>query len=82
MTTHLDNEESAGGPEGVLPPQGHKAGVPYDLRRPTQARVKSRLWNRHDPHMFPPKAFGAGWTVNFYWLFHLVSYFRGRRATA
>jgi hypothetical protein len=54
-------------------------GVPYDLRRPTNARYKSRLWNRDDPHMFPPKALGAGWTVNFYWVFHMASYFKGRR---
>jgi hypothetical protein len=25
--------------------------------------------------MFPPKSFGAGWTINFYWLVHLASYF-------
>ncbi len=80
MTMHLDNEESAGDPEGVLPPQGVKAHVPYDLRRPTAARFKARLWNPDDHRFFPPKALGAGWGINFYWLFHLVSYFSARRA--
>jgi uncharacterized membrane protein len=50
-------------------------GLPYDWRRPTVARAKSRMWNREDPRMFPPKSFGAGWTINFYWLVHLASYF-------
>ena len=50
-------------------------GLPYDWRRPTKARAKSRMWNREDPRMFPPKSFGAGWTINFYWLVHLASYF-------
>ena len=80
MTTQLDNAEAANEPQGVLPPQGFKAGVPYDLRRPTKARYEARLWNRADPRMFPPKALGAGWTINFYWLFHLVGYFKGRSA--
>jgi hypothetical protein len=56
------------------------AGAPYDLRRPTEARYKARLWNRNDPRMFPPKALGVGWAVNFYWLFHMVSYVKGHRA--
>jgi hypothetical protein len=80
MATELSNEASAAEPEGVLPPEGHKAGVPYDLRRPTKARFKARMWNGNDPHMFPPKSFGAGWTINFYWLFHLTRYMKGRRA--
>jgi hypothetical protein len=80
MTMHLDKEESPGEPQEVLPPQGVKAHVPYDLRRPTTARFKARLWNRDDHRFFPPKAIGIGWAINFYWLFHLVSYFRGRRA--
>jgi hypothetical protein len=50
-------------------------GLPYDWRRPTVARAKARMWNREDPRMFPPKSFGAGWTINFYWLVHLPSYF-------
>jgi hypothetical protein len=79
MTTQVEDDGPAGEPKGVIPPQGYEAGVPFDLRRPTVARFKSRLWNRDDPRMFPPKSFGAGWAVNFYWLFHLASYLKGRR---
>jgi hypothetical protein len=49
--------------------QGKLAGLPYDLRRPTVDRYKSRFW---DPtaSLITPKAFGWGYTVNFYRLFH------------
>ena len=39
--------------------------VPYDLRFPTLARIRERMWNREDPGIFTPRVFGAGWTVNF-----------------
>jgi hypothetical protein len=38
--------------------------VPYDLRPPTLARVKSRWWNPKDDRLFTPRAFGVGWDVN------------------
>jgi uncharacterized protein DUF5808 len=38
--------------------------VPYDLRVPTYARVRERLWAPDDPHLFAPQPFGVGWTVN------------------
>ncbi|MFZ1063551.1 MAG: DUF5808 domain-containing protein [Acidimicrobiales bacterium] len=57
-------------------------GLPYDWRRPTVARAKSRMWNGDDPRMFPPKSFGAGWTINFYWLVHLPSYFAKKKGDA
>ncbi len=44
---------------------GKFLGMPYDLRRPTVERVKSRLWNPDEPRLFVPKAFGWGWDVNF-----------------
>ena len=44
-------------------------GVPYDWRRPTVARVKSRMWNHDDPRLFTPKSFGWGWDVNLARLF-------------
>ncbi len=50
--------------------QGEFLGAPYDWRRPTSERAKSRLWNPDDPRLFPPKSFGWGWTINFYWLVH------------
>jgi len=45
-------------------------GIPYDWRRPTGERARSRMWNPGDGRLFPPKSFGWGWTVNFYWFFH------------
>ncbi|MHB1088909.1 MAG: DUF5808 domain-containing protein [Acidimicrobiales bacterium] len=54
-------------------------GVPYDLRRPSTSRFKSRLYNPEDTRLFPPKAFGVGWTINFYWLVHPSRYLANRR---
>jgi hypothetical protein len=79
MTAHTNDQESSAAPEGALPPQGHVAGVPYDLRRPSANRAKARLWNRDDPRFFTPKSLGAGWDINFYWLSHPAAYLKGRR---
>jgi hypothetical protein len=38
--------------------------IPYDLRRPTVARVRQRLWNPADRRVLVPTVFGVGWTVN------------------
>lgn len=43
---------------------GKFLGVPYDWRRPTVARAKSRWWNRTDRRIFTPKTFGWGWDIN------------------
>ena len=43
--------------------------VPYDWRRPTKRRVKSRFWNPKDRRLVVPKSFGWGWTINFARLF-------------
>ena len=40
-------------------------GMPYDWRRPTIARAKSRLWNPSEPSLFVPRVFGIGWDINF-----------------
>jgi uncharacterized membrane protein len=40
-------------------------GLPYDWRRPTIARAKSRLWNPNEPRVFVPRVFGIGWDINF-----------------
>jgi len=46
--------------------EGRIAGrVPYDLRPPTLARGRERLWNPADRRVFVPTVFGVGWTVNF-----------------
>ena len=39
-------------------------GIPYDWRRPTAARVRSRLWNPAEPRLFVPSVFGLGWDIN------------------
>ncbi|HEU5315643.1 MAG TPA: DUF5808 domain-containing protein [Chloroflexota bacterium] len=38
--------------------------VPYDLRRPTLARFRARIWDRESDHLLVPHAFGVGWTLN------------------
>ena len=43
---------------------GRWLGIPYDWRRPTWARVKSRWWNRSEPRLFTPKAYGWGYDIN------------------
>lgn len=48
---------------------GKFIGIPYDLRKPTAARFKSRLWNK-DAGLFTPKVFGWGYDINFYRLLH------------
>ena len=53
-------------------------GAPYDFRRPTAERARSRLWNPDDGRLFPPKGFGWGWTINFYWCVHPLRW-RARR---
>ena len=43
---------------------GKLAGIPYDFRRPTLARLKERIWNPQDPRIFTPRTFGIGWAIN------------------
>lgn len=43
---------------------GKFLGVPYDWRRPTVARLRSRWWNDHDTRIFTPKSYGWGFDVN------------------
>ncbi|HUX05571.1 MAG TPA: DUF5808 domain-containing protein [Acidimicrobiales bacterium] len=59
--------------------QGRVGGVPYDLRRPTLAKTRSRYWNPDDPRLLTPKVFGVGWTINLYWLAHPGRWRRVRR---
>lgn len=41
-------------------------GVPYDWRRRGyRARLKKRWWNPAEPRLFPPRAFGWGYAINF-----------------
>lgn len=43
---------------------GRFLGVPYDWRRPTVERIRSRWWNPDDRRVFTPKSFGWGYDVN------------------
>jgi len=45
---------------------GRWLGIPYDWRKPTRARVKSRWWNPNDRRLFTPRAFGWGFDLNLY----------------
>jgi Family of unknown function (DUF5808) len=54
----------------VPEPQGRLLGLPYDFRRPTMARLRARWWNPDEPRLFTPKAFGWGYDLNLYRLFH------------
>lgn len=47
--------------------------VPYDLRRPTLARIREGLWAPDDPRLLMPRAFGVGWSPNVGRLVALVS---------
>jgi hypothetical protein len=39
--------------------------VPYDFRMPTVARIRDRMWAPDSEHLFGPRVFGVGWTLNF-----------------
>ena len=38
--------------------------VPYDVRLPSLARLRERLWNPQDERFLVPTFFGVGWTAN------------------
>jgi hypothetical protein len=60
--------------------EGTKAGIPYNWKKPTGRRLRDTYWNKESPTFFPPKAFGAGWAVNFYWLLHPAKYWTMKRS--
>ncbi len=39
-------------------------GVPWETRGPTDAAVRSRIWDPSDPRILVPRMFGLGWTLN------------------
>ncbi|HZU66366.1 MAG TPA: DUF5808 domain-containing protein [Ktedonobacteraceae bacterium] len=49
---------------------GSVLGIPYDLRVPTIDKLQATFWNKDNPQLLVPTAFGMGWTINFYPLFH------------
>lgn len=61
-----------------LPPaerswHGRILGVPYDFRPPTFDRIQRSWWNPENPSLFTERAFGVGWSINFYRLMRLLS---------
>ncbi len=79
--TPTTKKPAAGDTEHGHPrPQGHIAGVPYDLRRPTVQKFKARWWNKDHKGFFTPKTYGAGWDFNLYWAAHPRQFVKGRRA--
>ena len=58
-----------------LPPEertwhGNIAGIPYDFRVPTIERLRATFWNKDNPQLLVPQAFGIGWTFNLYPILH------------
>ncbi|HEY2694085.1 MAG TPA: DUF5808 domain-containing protein [Pseudonocardiaceae bacterium] len=47
--------------------------VPYDLRPPTFAKVRDRVWDVDNPNLIVPHAFGIGWTINLGRLYKLAN---------
>jgi hypothetical protein len=60
-----EDAEGRPGEGGQRKLTGRLLGMPYDIRSPTSERYTSRLWNPLDRRIFPPKAWGMGWTINF-----------------
>lgn len=56
--------ELAGDPASRERLTGTILGMPYDLRRPTGARLSATLWNPAEERVLVPRAFGVGWDVN------------------
>ena len=52
---------------------GRIVGIPYDFRPPTLERVRTTLWNKDNPSLLAPHAFGVGWSINLYRLLHPTS---------
>lgn len=38
--------------------------VPYDLRRPTPARLRAKFWSPDEPRILTPHVWGVGWALN------------------
>lgn len=76
VSEQLEDSRRRGGGEGGRKPvhryarymsakhTGKFLGVPYDWRRPTWERYKSRWWNPKDRRIVMPRAFGWGYDFN------------------
>ena len=58
---------------------GKYAGIPYDWRRPTKARFKSRVWNPDAPFV-TKRWYGWGYDYNLYALLHPIKSRRNRNS--
>lgn len=59
---------------------GTFAGIPYDWRRPTKARFRSRVWNPAAPFI-TPRWYGWGYDLNFYVLVHPLKWRAARKTS-
>ena len=50
--------------------QGTFLGIPYNWNKPSWYKIKQKIWNKTDHKLFIPRAFGWGYTTNFYELLH------------
>jgi hypothetical protein len=46
--------------------------VPYNFRMPTTQTLRDAVWNSGNANVFTGRAFGVGWTINFYPLWKLL----------
>jgi hypothetical protein len=44
--------------------KGRFLGLPYNLRRPSWARIRLRVWDPQSRKLWVPKAFGWGYSIN------------------
>ena len=51
---------------------GRFLGIPYDWRKPTWARFKSRVWNSNEPRIWTPRYYGWGYDLNLYQLWRRI----------
>jgi len=58
------------------PKTGRFLGIPYDWRRPTWQRIKSRFWNADVDSIFVPKAYGWGYDINLHALLRKIGLLR------
>lgn len=47
-------------------------GIPYDFRKPTWQKIKTRVWNPESDKLVAPHAFGWGYTLNVYALLQRI----------
>ena len=42
-------------------------------------KIFKTIWNKEDNRLFPPKAFGIGWTLNFYVVGKKIGLIKGNK---